>query len=161
MKTGKRFENQIEELLNELDSISKKSLFFKSPIPTIMHKNKNGYQLVFSEKALCDFYGIYQKHFVLIEAKHISGKYWNTKRLKEHQIEQLIMIKRLGGLSQIWFSLSLKRNSLFIFDIDSYLKLINAENKINLNINFIIENAREIKKDSKELFIFFESTFLS
>ncbi len=161
MKTGKNFENQIEELLNELDSISKKSLFFKSPIPTIMHKNKNGYQLVFSEKALCDFYGIYQKHFVLIEAKHISGKYWNTKRLKDHQIQQLIEIKQLGGLSQIWFSLSLKRNSLFIFDIDSYLKLINQENKINLNINFIIENAKEIKKDSKELFIFFESTFLS
>ncbi len=160
MKSGKKFEKQIEELLNTLGKTSSKSLFFKSPIPTIMHKGRNGFQLVFSEKALCDFYGIYREKFVLIEAKHISGKYWNTKRLKNHQIQQLIKIKKLGGISQIWFSLSLKQNYLFVFNINEYLDLLSSEEKVNLNINFIITKAKKIKKDPNALFIFFESIFL-
>jgi len=57
MSKGKKFENKI---LNELNQLSKKGLcfFIKSPTPIRTIPTSEGYKMVYSEKALCDFLGI-------------------------------------------------------------------------------------------------------
>ena len=160
-KTGPKWEKHIKELLDVTCDIHSNSCkFYKSPIPTVMRKQKNIFFLVYTEKALCDFYGIYNKRFILIEAKNISGKYWDKSRLKEHQINQLKMIDSLGGKSFIFFNIE-DDDYFFIFEINNYLKNIESIKTRNVKRESIFNLGVKIKKDSKSLFLFFESTFLN
>ena len=117
-------------IFNGLNEINKKELgsFYKSPtvIKPINVNYNNGTPVItraiFAKKALCDFYGIYKSKFVLIEAKEVKTTSFNLSNIKEHQIQQLIDIKRYGGLSLIIICF-VKHQTYHAIDIDTFLKL--------------------------------------
>lgn len=148
MKKYQKFENKILEKLNKL---SKKEIcfFIKSPTPSRMIATKNGYKMTYTEKALCDFIGIYLGKFILIEAKEISGTRFNHERLKKHQVKQLSSIRKHGGYSFIFFNVK-KINKIIGVKIDDYLiHLIQTERK-SININNLVKIGFEINLNNLE-----------
>ena len=130
---GKEFENII---FNNLNKISQKKLgfFIKSPTPMKSIKIGSTYKVIYHQKALCDFVGIINGQFILIEAKEISNTRFEFRRLKYHQIEQLLSIKKHGGTSIIIFYIKLK-NMILLVDIDAYLEHFNNSKKKSINID--------------------------
>ncbi len=147
MAKGKKFENSI---LNDLNKLSKqgKGYFIKSPTPINRIKTENGYKMVYSSKALCDFIGIWNEKFVLIEAKEVSGTRFDMKRLKDHQVKQLSSIKRHGGFGFIAFNIK-QEKEIYITPIENYLVHKNQTTKKSINleslkeISFIFEDSWE------------------
>ncbi len=145
-----KFEVKISTQLNKL--IKKGvSFFIKSPTPIRMIPTKEGYKMTYSEKALCDFIGIYNKKFVIIEAKEVSGKRFDFKRLKDHQIKQLSSIKRFGGYAFIFFELKEIKKVISV-KIDDYLIYINQTTKKSININALLEIGETIELESIETY---------
>ena len=149
-------------LLKYLDNFCKneKCYFFKSQTPTIMRKINGKYTLVYSQKAICDFIGISNETFVLIEAKSINNKYWDTRRLKNHQKDQLLKIQKLGGISLIIFYIKLI-DKVLIIPIDEYLLLKEETNRQNININILINNGKIVENKIDSVKKLFESIFLT
>ena len=54
-------------------------------------RTEQGYKFLYSSKALCDFVGIHNKKFILIECKEVSGDKFDSKRLKENQIKNKLV----------------------------------------------------------------------
>ena len=148
---GKEFENK---LILELQKIEKKEMgfFIRSPTPMRMIKVNNIYKVIYAEKALCDFVGIFMNYMILMELKDISGTRFNIDRLKNHQIKQLSSIKRYGGLSYILFRIN-SIKEIYIIDINTYLVYINQTNKKSINNKIIMEIG--IKLDIKKIDLFF------
>ncbi len=155
---GNEWERKLNTLLNQLDP--KKFFFIKFPTPTTLRKINNKFCLVYSDKALCDFIGIYQGHFILIETKTINGKYWETRRLKFHQLEQLKLIASLGGISLILFYVE-HIKKIIIFSINEYLDFIKSKQQNNIPWKQMMENKQPIEIKKEELKIFFQSVFLN
>lgn len=122
-------------ILNSLKNLEKNKLcyFIKSPTPHRLIKDKNNnYNFVYFDKSLCDFIGIYNEKFVLIEAKETSLDRFYIKRLKNHQLEQLIRINELGGMSYIIFYFW-KHNKILSVKINDYLNLILDKKSIKIS----------------------------
>lgn len=130
--TGRIFENKLSR---KLQSINRKGtgFFIKSPTPIKLIRNNDQVTPTFANKALCDFIGIYNNKFIIIEAKNISNERFNLSRLKKHQVNQLSAIKKFGGVSIIVFN-DEENDEIIILDIDEYLDyVLNTELKsINL-----------------------------
>ena len=150
-KKGQLFENLINK---ELSKLSKKEFcyFIKSPTPIRMIATKEGYKMAYAEKALCDFIGIFQGKFILIEAKEISGIRFDFKRLKDHQIKQLSSIQKHGGYSIILFNVK-QLNKIISVSIDKYLIYLNQTEKKSININALFELGREINSNSLDILL--------
>ncbi len=142
MANGKDFENKISK---GLQKITKKELgfFIKSPTPMQMVPTTEGYIMTYANKALCDFIGIYQGKFILIEAKEISGTRFEFRRLKDHQLQQLSAIKKYGGYAWIYFNL-IKLKKIVAVPIDSYLVSLTQTSKKSINIDTLNEIGYEI-----------------
>ena len=137
MSNGKEFETKI---INELDKLKEHEVayFIKSPTPFRSVPNGNSYKLIYSAKALCDFVGIYKGTFILMEAKSVSGASFAVNRLKEHQYEQLINIKNLGGLSFIVFNIQ-RYDKIVALSIDKYREIMVNLNKKSIHIDTLLE----------------------
>lgn len=133
------------KISNELNKLLKKEIcfFIKSPTPIRMIPTKAGYKMTYTEKALCDFIGIFSNKFIIIEAKEVSGIRFDFKRLKEHQVYQLSSIQRHGGFAFLWFEIK-SLNKVVSVKIQDYLIYINQTNKKSININALLEIGQEI-----------------
>lgn len=150
-RTGRNLENEIsKKLLN----INKKGLgfFIKSPTPMKMIRTEDKIIPVYANKALCDFIGIYNSKFVLIEAKNISGKRFEFDRLKDHQTKQLSAIQRHGGKSVIMFGLT-DENVIAVLGIDEYLVFKSQTERKSINIEVLKEIAKIITVDEIQEYI--------
>ena len=141
-KTGRNLENKISK---KLLSINKKGLgfFIKSPTPMKMVRSGDKIIPIYANKALCDFIGIYNSVFVLIEAKNITGKRFEFDRLKEHQEKQLSAIQRHGGKSIIMFGLT-EDNVIAVLGIDEYLVYKSQTERKSINVDVLKEIAKII-----------------
>ncbi len=157
--TGNEWEKKLLKYLEKL-CLEKQCFFFKSQTPTIMKKINGKYTLVYSKKAICDFIGIYNEKFVLIEAKSINNQYWDTRRLKEHQKQQLKKIKKLKGISVIIFYIKIM-DKVLIMTIDEYLDLLEINKKQNINIKILSNFGRISENNEKDIIELFKSIFLT
>jgi recombination protein U len=134
---GKEFENRI---ITELDKLQEYGVgyFIKSPTPFRSVPSGNSYKLIYSAKALCDFVGIYKGTFILMEAKSVSGASFAINRLKEHQYDQLVNIKNLGGLSYIIFNIQ-RYNKVVALEIGKYNEILTNLNKKSIHIDTLLE----------------------
>ncbi len=143
MGNGKNFENKISKGLQKITN-KELGFFIKSPTPMQMIPTEEGYTMTYANKALCDFIGIYQGKFILIEAKEISGTRFEFRRLKDHQIQQLSAIKKYGGYAWIFFNL-IKLKKVVAVPIDNYLISLNQSTKKSINIDTLNEIGYEIE----------------
>ncbi|NOQ50048.1 MAG: hypothetical protein GQ557_00080 [Mycoplasmataceae bacterium] len=142
MNKGRSFENKLSLALA---SLTKKELgfFIKSPTPIRLIIENNQQKVIHAQKALCDFIGIFNTKFILLEAKEITNKRFELKRLKAHQMKQLSKIKQFGGQGIIIFNcVSMKK--VIAVSIDDYLVYCNQTIKKSLNVETLIEIGTEI-----------------
>lgn len=143
-RKGKKLENIINKTLRVLND-DKLGYFMKSPIPNKALPNGNGgYKFIYSAKALCDFIGIYRERFILIEAKQVKDKRFAKKRIKQHQIDQLINIYDNGGMSFIIFYIDCL-DKYIAMDIQCYLKIDEIENKKSIPVNALVNHGFELQ----------------
>ncbi|RKX67023.1 MAG: hypothetical protein DRP42_01670 [Tenericutes bacterium] len=136
-KKGNELEQKIWENLKLLNS-DELGFFIKSPTPTKAVPINGEYKFVFSAKALCDFVGICEKKFVLIEVKEVSGPRFDVKRLKKHQLNQLRKIKSYGGISLVIFLIR-EYDKIYVLTVDQYDDIfLNLERK-SIRIDTIVE----------------------
>lgn len=151
-KTGREFENEISKFLLKINK-TEHGFFIKSPTPMKMIRNSQEKIVpIYSNKALCDFVGIYNNKFVLIEVKYINGKRFEFNRLKEHQEKQLSAIKRFGGVSLIIFGLSTEEK-IIVLEIENYLIFKFQSNKKSINIKQLLEYGNILNLNEIENFI--------
>lgn len=145
VKVGRNLENEISK---KLLSINNKGLgfFIKSPTPMKMIKSGDKIIPVYANKALCDFIGIYNSLFILIEAKNISGKRFEFERLKLHQEKQLSSIQRHGGKSIIMFGIT-NENIIIILGIEEYLVFKTQSDKKSIGVDVLKTIGKTIKID--------------
>ncbi len=153
MATGRKLENNISKKLLKINK-SERGFFIKSPTPIKMINQNGKIVPIYSNKALCDFIGIYNSKFVLIEVKNLSGVRFEFKRLKEHQEKQLSSIRRHGGISIILIYLS-TTNELFSLGIDDYLVYKTQTDKKSINIDALKNIAKLININELEEYINF------
>lgn len=137
MANGKEFEKLI---INNLDRINEEGTgyFIQSPTPFRSVPFEQSYKLIYTAKALCDFVGIYKGLFVLLEAKVISGASFPYNRLKEHQVDQLSKVRKLGGISFILFHIK-RHDQVVALSINEYLKIMESSDKKSIHISEIQE----------------------
>ncbi len=150
-KTGRNLENEISKKLLKINKAGR-GFFIKSPTPMKMVHAGGKTIPVYANKALCDFIGIYNSKFILIEAKNISTSRFEFSRLKEHQEKQLASIKRHGGVSMIMFGIT-KENIIVILEIDDYLVFKSQTERKSINVDILKEIGRVIEIDEVEEFI--------
>lgn len=131
-----KFELLIEQQLREINR-KKIGFFIKSPTPIKKITIKKKEKYIYYQKALCDFIGILNKKFVLLELKDISKNNFELRRLKEHQRNQLIKIRKLGGESFLLFRLKKENDLIIIIRIFDYLNLIELNDKKSISIQKI------------------------
>ena len=152
MKTkGRNLENEISKKLIKINK-SGRGFFIKSPTPMKSIKSGDKFITVYANKALCDFVGIYNSKFILIEAKNIHTKRFEFDRLKDHQEKQLSSIKRHGGVSLIMFGLS-NENIIVILEIEEYLVFKSQTDRKSINVETLKEIGRSISIEEIEEFI--------
>ena len=148
MATGRKLENNISKKLLKINK-SERGFFIKSPTPIKMINQGGKIIPIYSNKALCDFIGIYNSKFVLIEVKNVSGVRFEFKRLREHQEKQLSSIKRHGGISIIFIYIS-TMNKLISLEIDEYLVYKSQTEKKSINIDTLEKIGRVVDVDDIE-----------
>lgn len=147
MQNGQEFERILFKNLKKIES----SFFIKSPTPVTFVNKNNQKKAIFTNKALCDFVGIFKTKFILIEAKTVSTRF-ELRRLKKHQINQLRKIEEYGGISLIIFKINDKKD-INIIKINNYLKLIENRKKKSLSTKEIELNTNTIKINEIENYI--------
>ncbi len=150
-KTGRNLENEISKKLLKINKVGR-GFFIKSPTPMKMVHTDKGTIPVYANKALCDFVGIYNGKFVLIEAKNVTTSRFEFSRLKDHQEKQLASIKRHGGVSLIMFGLT-QENAIVILEIDEYLVFKSQTDRKSINVDVLKEIGRYIEIDQVEEFV--------
>ena len=150
-KLGRTLENLISEKLLKINR-QENGFFIKSPTPIKMIANHGKIVPIYSNKALCDFVGIYNEKFILIETKNISGVRFEFKRLKDHQQKQLSAIKRHGGISILIFYL-VKSYEMVILEIDKYLVFKSQTEKKSIHIDTLKEIGQIIFPDDIEKYL--------
>lgn len=139
MNNGKKIENLIEKELFKI----KDGYFIKSPTPIRITNNK---KIIYARKALCDFIGIYNKKFILIELKTVTTRF-EFRRLKKHQIEQLEIIDKLGGISIIIFYF-ISEKEIYFLKINDFKKIVKESKNKSISKENIILKAKNIKIDN-------------
>ncbi len=148
-KTGRNLENEISKKLLRINKVGR-GFFIKSPTPMKLIRTGDGRSIpVYANKALCDFIGIYNSTFVLIEAKNISTTRFEFSRLQEHQERQLASIKRHGGVSLIMFGIT-RENIIVSLEIDDYLVFKSQTERKSINVETLKEIGKVIKIDEVE-----------
>ncbi len=155
-KTGRNLENEISKKLLKINRVGR-GFFIKSPTPMKMIHSNGKTIPVYSNKALCDFIGIYNSKFILIEAKNISTTRFEFSRLKEHQEKQLASIKRHGGVALIMFGVTIE-NIIVILEINDYLVFKSQTDKKSINLDILKEIGKIIDLSEIEEFINFISS---
>ncbi len=150
-RTGRNLENEISKKLLRINKQGR-GFFIKSPTPMKMVHSGGKTIPVYANKALCDFIGIYNSKFVLIEAKNISTTRFEFSRLKEHQEKQLASIKRHGGVSLIMFGIT-QENIIVVLEIDDYLVFKSQTERKSINVDILKEIGRVIEIDQVEEYI--------
>ncbi len=150
-RTGRNLENEISKRLLKINK-SGRGFFIKSPTPMKLVHVEGKSIPVYANKALCDFIGIYNSKFILIEAKNVNTTRFEFSRLKEHQEKQLASIKRHGGVSLIMFGVA-KENAIVILEIDEYLVFKYQCDRKSINIDTLMEIGRAIDVDQVEEFV--------
>lgn len=150
-KTGRNLENEISKKLLKINKLGR-GYFIKSPTPMKMVHSGGKTIPVYANKALCDFIGIYNSKFVLIEAKNISTKRFEFSRLKEHQEKQLASIKRHGGCSVIMFGIT-SENIIVSLEIDDYLVFKSQTDRKSINVDVLKEIGRVLELEEVEEYI--------
>ncbi len=150
-KTGRNLENEISKKLLRINKVGR-GFFIKSPTPMKLVHTGGKSIPVYANKALCDFIGIYNSKFILIEAKNISTTRFEFSRLKEHQEKQLASIKRHGGVSLIMFGIT-KENIIICLEIDDYLVFKSQTERKSINIDTLKEIGNSIEIDEVEEYI--------
>ncbi|BDU67478.1 MAG: hypothetical protein TYPL_1310 [Candidatus Tyloplasma litorale] len=150
-RIGRNLENNISNKLLKINK-SGRGFFIKSSTPIKMIKKDNMIVPIYANKALCDFVGIYNTKFILIEAKNISGKRFEFNRLKEHQEKQLSTIKRHGGFSFIMFGLIIE-NIIVILEIDDYLVFKSQTERKSIDVETLKEIGTKISIEKIEEYI--------
>ncbi len=150
-KTGRNLENEISKKLLKINKIGR-GFFIKSPTPMKMVQSKGKIIPIYANKALCDFIGIYNSKFILIEAKNISTKRFEFSRLKEHQEKQLASIKRHGGVSIIMFGITAE-NIVVALEIDDYLVFKSQTERKSINVEILKDIGKVISIDEVEEYI--------
>lgn len=148
---GRKLENKISKVLLKVNK-KERGFFIKSPTPMKLIKTNEKIIPIYSNKALCDFIGIYNTMFILIEVKNISGVRFEFKRLGEHQEKQLSSIKRHGGISFIIFGIN-NASELIIINIDDYLVYKTQTEKKSINIDTLKNIGKIISIDQLEEYI--------
>lgn len=143
MKLGIEFENAFNKELKKIEK-ENKGFFIKSPTPMQKVLIDGKFKTIYSQKALCDFFGIVNKKFILIELKTISTKSFELRRLKNHQIKQLESIHKFGGISLIFFKIK-NRENIILVEIQKYLDFIKKINKKSLKIEEIEKIGKKLK----------------
>lgn len=150
-KTGRNLENEISKKLLKINKQGR-GFFIKSPTPMKMVRNGDKIIPIYANKALCDFIGIYNSKFILIEAKNVTGTRFVIDRLKEHQEKQLASIKRHGGASFIMFGLS-EEGIVVVLEIDEYLVYKSQTERKSINVETLKEIGRIIDISEVEEYI--------
>lgn len=150
-KEGRIFENNISKKLLKINK-SERGFFIKSPTPMKMVPINGKIVPIYANKALCDFIGIYNSRFVLIETKNVSGIRFEFKRLRDHQEKQLSSIKRHGGVSVILINLS-NTNEIIAIEIEDYLVYKTQTDKKSINVEVLKQVGRIISFDEIESYI--------
>jgi len=150
-REGRILENLISNKLLKINK-NEKGFFIKSPTPMKMININGKVVPIYANKALCDFVGIYNKKFILIESKNISGVRFEFKRLKDHQEKQLASIMRHGGISLIIFYLTLT-HEIIILKIDKYLVFKSQTQKKSINIDALKEIGMCVSADEIEKYL--------
>ncbi len=150
-KEGRDFENKISKKLLKITK-SERGFFIKSPTPMKMVPVNGKIIPIYANKALCDFIGIYNAKFVLIETKNLSTKRFEFKRLKDHQEKQLASIKRHGGISIILINIS-ETNEIISLEIDDYLVFKSQTDKKSINTETLRDIGKIIDIDKMEDYI--------
>ncbi len=150
-KTGRNLENEISKKLLKINKIGR-GFFIKSPTPMKMVHSEGKVIPVYANKALCDFIGIYNSKFILIEAKNVSTTRFEFSRLREHQEKQLASIKRHGGVSLIMFGIKAE-NIIVSLEIDDYLVYKSQTERKSITVEVLKEIGTIIEVDEIEAHI--------
>lgn len=148
-RKGSFLENIVRNSLYKINK-NNKGFFIKSPTPNNRVYMNGNHSFIYSSKALCDFIGIYCNKFVLIECKEISGKFFEIKRLKDHQLKQLNKIQEHGGISYIFFYSKLE-NIIIILNINQYNDIVLNLKIKNIKLNELKENGFLITNFKKSI----------
>ncbi len=148
---GRLFENEISKKLLKINK-KEHGFFIKSPTPMKMVPIDGKIVPIYANKALCDFIGIYNSKFILIETKNLSTKRFEFKRLASHQEKQLAAIKRHGGISIILIKIS-DSNEIIALGINDYLVYKSQTDKKSINVNTLKEIGKIISINDIEEYI--------
>lgn len=152
-KRGQLLEKLIDNS-NDYYQRQKIALIYKKPTPIKIVKTKQikgqftkRHQITeayFEKKSTTDYSGIYKGKYIDFEAKQTKYKSFNLRsNLHEHQIEHLIEVENLGGLSFIFIQFYAV-DKIFLIRFSEISNYINEKNSL-IPLAFFEENAYLIK----------------
>lgn len=140
-----QFENLFFKIINQIN-INDQGYFIKSPTPIKLIYKNNKQIPIFFEKALCDFLGIYQGKFILIELKTISNNYFVKERLTNSQINQLQKVAFFQGISIVGFWIK-NEDIIVLLPINKLLNCFLATKNKRVTIYSLINEGEILKND--------------
>lgn len=142
---GLDFEEEVIQSCNYYKEIDK-ALIYKRPTPTKIIKKVNEKHFVgsFVEKSTTDFVGVYKGKYIDFECKRTLNEYFLVNQIKEHQINHLLKVAELGGLSFILLEMSYQEK-IYLIPSD-VLKIAVEEKTTRFTIEFLDRYAVEVKQ---------------
>ncbi|ELL44960.1 Holliday junction resolvase RecU [Spiroplasma melliferum] len=121
------------------------SLFFKRPVNIIplekyQHLITKSY---FKTKTGCDYYGLYQGHYIEFEAKETNQQKFNLNNIKTHQLQQLALVHNHHGISFIIIYFH-SYDRYFILSYQKLTEWIKLMPTKQIPLSYFIENGHEL-----------------
>ncbi|KAF0850283.1 MAG: Holliday junction resolvase RecU [Spiroplasma poulsonii] len=120
-------------------------LFFKRAV-NIISLEKDQHIIIkgyFKEKTGCDYYSLYQGHYIEFEVKETNQQKFNLNNIKAHQLKQLALVKKHHGISFIIIYFH-HYNRYFILSYQKLTEWIKLMPTKQIPVSFFEENGYEL-----------------
>ncbi len=131
-----------------------KAIVYKKPTPiTVARVNfPSRYEAKIEEAyyktpSTTDYNGIYNKKYIDYEAKETIKDYFPLAHIFEHQINHLLKVKSLGGISFVIIYFK-NYNSIILIDIIDFINFFNKNNTKTLKYNDAIKIGHIVNIDN-------------
>ncbi len=146
-----------ENLLNKTNEYYKNNdiaLIYKKPTPIqivkVCYPKRSKAKITeayFRLPSTTDYNGIYNKKYIDYEAKETIKDYFPLAHIFEHQINHLLKVKSLGGISFVIIYFK-NYNSIILIDIIDFINFFNKNNTKTLKYNDAIKIGHIVNIDN-------------
>ncbi|WP_237238229.1 Holliday junction resolvase RecU [Spiroplasma citri] len=98
----------------------------------------------FKAKTGCDYYGLYQGHYIEFEANETNKQKFNLNNIKTHQLQQLALVHNHHGISFIIIIYFYSYNRYFILSYQKLTEWIKLMPTKQIPLSYFIENGHEL-----------------